>query len=771
MRRLSSLIKAAIISAVVLFFLSVMLIAIGGDALFMRFVANRMVSLDTAPYFASKASPVMLDRGGAMLYTFLAEDEQWRFPVSLEKISHLLIDATLATEDKRFYDHAGVDSRAVLRAVWLNVKAGHYVSGASTLTMQLVKQQSPTPRTLTGKAQQALMALRLDNAVTKEAILEAYLNTAPYGGNIVGVEAASRRYFGKSCMELTLPEAAMLTGIPKSPLAFDPLHHPEAALKRRNHVLRRMMDEGMITPDAYRNALDQPLNAAWHDYPAYAPHLAMTRREKIEEQGVMQLTLDGALQARLEELVPRYLKQFDNQISNGAIMVLNTQSGDVLARVGSADFNSTAIHGQVDICRAPRAPGSALKPFVYALALEKNLLYPTEVLLDNTLDYGIYNPVNFDGMFNGTVSAGEALRWSLNIPAVQVQGRTGVAETIAFLKTLGLDTLNRSADSYGLGLVLGNCEVRLESLMEAYLTLARLGEHTPLRLTTDPPESPPTRVLSEGVALALWNMLEQPFPEELWTNLVRIGDRTTRLCWKTGTSTGYHDAWAVAFNCHYVVGVWVGNSDGRASNRLVGAYAALPLVAQVFRSLPVPQEPDWPQREERLVETEICAATGLPSSAWCPATVTAWLPSEQYLHRRCDVHRPGNDGSVVAHWPSSPYTWDLARVPASSSPLFPEKDAEVMTDTAPVHRHKGLSIVTPANNATYILTGDAQGDRIRLNASRNSAPLHWYHNDQYLGRSEQMSPLYLDLTPGEHHIACMDDTGETASVAFTVQAG
>lgn len=767
MKRFLHIIKSmAIVFAVLLLFAGLLLVT-GGDTMLMRFAAEHMEPLNVRHCFASEASPVMLDRHGALLYAFLAADEQWRFPVSLDNISPLLIQATLATEDKRFYEHAGVDSLAALRAIWINLKGGRVISGASTLTMQLAKQHFPTPRTLPGKVKQAFLAMRLDAAATKDAILSAYLNSAPYGSNLIGIEAAALRYFGKPSGELTLPEAALLAGIPKSPNAFDPIRKPESAQRRRDHVLQRMMREGMITEDMYVQAIAQPLNAGWHEYPEHAPHLAMKQRDTIEKRGAFPTTLEGQLQARLERLLPEYLKRFDNEVTNGAVMVVDTKSGEVLARVASAGFQNNSIHGQVDLCAAPRAPGSALKPFVYALAMNNNLLYPTEVLLDNTLDYGVYNPANFDGTFNGTVSAGEALRWSLNVPAIQVQSRVGVPNTLAFLKMLGLDSLHRSPEHYGLGLVLGNCEVRLESLMEGYLALARLGEHIPLRLLKDQPQAASTRILPEGIALALWNMMEQPFPEEPWANLIRVNDRTTRLCWKTGTSTGYHDAWTVAFNCHYVVGAWVGNSDGRASNRLIGAHAALPLVAQVFRSLPVPQEPDWPNRDGRLVETKICAATGMPKSQWCPVTATAWLPREQYLHRCCDVHRPGEDGHTIACWPGTSYNWDLASVPTVSQQNSPA----ATTQTAVATQLKELDIISPANNATYVLTGEPQGDRIVLKANKQGAPLHWYHNEHYLGRSEQMAPLYFTLAPGEHRIACMDDAGQTAAAVFSVQPG
>ena len=313
---------------------------------------------------------------------------------------------------------------------------------------------------------------------------------------------------------------------------------------------------------------------SWHEFPDLAPHAAQALAARARTEGRLVTTLDGSLQERLESLVKSHLLQFDNRIDNAALLVVEVPTGEIIDRVGSADFHSSAICGQYDACRAPRAPGSALKPFIYALAMEQQRLYPTEAFLDRNLDFGVYNPNNFDGEFNGLVSAGEALRWSLNVPAVQILDRAGVDASVEFLRTLGFDTVGQNPEHYGLGLVLGNCEVRLEALVNAYLALARLGMRQDAVLVRGDAAPESRRVLDEGVALALWYMLEQPFPDEPWTNLVRLNDRSARLCWKTGTSSGYRDAWAVAFNGHYVVGAWIGNTDSRSAERLIGAHAA-----------------------------------------------------------------------------------------------------------------------------------------------------------------------------------------------------
>ncbi len=735
------------------------------EAPLMRAVSGVFPPLDTAPFLTVDLSPALVDRRENLMCAYLNEDQQWLFPVDLDAVSPWLVQATLAAEDKRFFSHAGIDLRAVLRAAWRNLRAGRIVSGASTLTMQLANRHQTARGRLAGKVEQAFTALRLDRAADKRSILAAYLNTAPYGGNLVGVEAAARRYFGKCCTELTLEEAALLAGLPKSPTAMNPLFYPERAQARRDAVLRRMRHERMISEKELREALERPPGVRRHEYPVLAPHLAQSLGGRARDNGRLALTLDGTLQARLEEMIPLYLRQFNNQVNNAAVMVVDVREGTVLARVGSADFASDGIRGQYDVCRARRAPGSALKPFIYAYAMEQQRLYPSEAFLDQNLDFGVYNPNNFDGEFKGLISAGEALRWSLNIPAVQVLERAGLEEAVTFLRSLGFSGIQYPSGHYGLGLVLGNCEVTLEALVNAYLVLARLGVRQDAVFVRGESAPASRRLLSEGTALALWYMLEQPFPDEPWSNVVRLNDRSSRICWKTGTSTGFRDAWAVAFNSHYVIGAWLGNTNGSAAPRLIGAHAALPLVARIFRSLPVPPVPAWPSTEGRLCEVQICALSGLPKSPWCSRTATALFPAGQFLHRRCDVHRPGLDGTVGVYWPPTTRRWDLAKVPAS------EGAAVVVEEAGPsTGRQRKLSIKRPVQNATYVLSGETGEDRIRLEANIGNEELQWYCNGRYLGASDRMRPLFLDLLPGQHQVSCMSASGQTAKVDFNVSA-
>lgn len=723
--------------------------------------------IDAERYLKVNGSSQLVDRAGAPLYVFLNDAEQWCFPVPLDKINPNLVKATIAAEDQRFYSHAGVDVLAVIRAAWQNVTNVEVTSGASTLTMQVVKQQARRTRSLAGKVSQAIDAIRLERHAGKSEILAAYLNLAPYGLNLVGCEAASRRYFGKSSRELTLAESALLAGLPKAPTALMPLAHPERAVARRNHVLRRMAEEGYITQVALDRALKAPLGVKRHAFPSLAPHLAMRMRGAIPSGGTLKTTLDARVQQDAERIVAHSIRNVRKDIGNAAVIVVDVAEGSIVARVGSADFFDTPGGGQVDACRAPRSPGSALKPFTYALGMELGCLYASETLLDYTLDYGRFNPVNFDETYRGLVSASDALKQSLNIPAVTVAERVGIDKLLALLRKSGVSTLTKPADHYGLGLTLGNCEVRLEDLAAAYVMLARLGEYRPLRVVAKTPPAPGVRLLSAGTCARLFDMLEQPLPNEMGGGVVQAAGVRPPLCWKTGTSSGHRDAWAFVFNRHYLVGVWMGNNNGRGSKRLFGAWSALPLAGKLFRSLEPKTGPAWPDTTVTMRTASVCALTGLPPSEFCPQTRQETFPVNQFLNRTCDVHYPapgdiGNLGRtrVVTRWPGSAKGWDLARVAARAADN---------PNGAVLERASNLRILAPSNEAEYVLTGEAQGDRIKVSTSMDAVtPVHWYMNDRFLGTSEPSKPLYLDLAAGRHKLTCMTDTGATDSVTFRV---
>jgi penicillin-binding protein 1C len=683
----------------------------------------------------------------------LNREDHWCFARERDAFAPQLVNATIAVEDQRFAKHPGVDPVAVVRAMGQNILGRRVVSGASTLTMQTVKLATGIDGGLGQKARQAWLALRLDRHAGKEAVLTAYLNRAPYGRNLTGAEAAARRYFGKPAKELTLPEAALIAGLPKAPGRYDPIDYPERARVRRDHVLARMRDEGMITADQYDRAAGTPITARWHDLPDLAPHLAAQLAGELRAKGRITLTLDAALQHRVREVVRAALPPFEGQVTNAAAMIIDVASGEVRVRIGGADFLNTP-GGQVDLCAAPRSPGSTLKPFAYGAALEAGVLYPSEVLLDANLDFGLYRPGNFDGEFQGRLTAAQALAHSLNVPAVCVLQRVGASALLNLLRDAGLTTLSPGEDRYGLGLTLGNCEARMDQIAAAYAALARLGEYRPLRLRADEPPAVPDRILSAGTCAELIHMLEQPLPRELRDGFVHARGAPARVCWKTGTSTGYHDAWTFLFDRRYVVAVWLGNSGGKPSKRLVGGTAALPLAARIYRLLPNTAPPALESREH-LRTVDVCAHSGLPLSAWCPASKKAYMAQQHYLNRRCDVHRPARDGAVTAVWPGSPMTWDLARVRVT-----------LQEETTPVQR--ALHIETPAHRGVYVLTGEEDGDTIALQAKAGGGPVHWYMNGAFVGTAATGSPLIWPLEAGSHLAACLTPAGESATAQFEV---
>jgi penicillin-binding protein 1C len=742
--------------------------------------------VDRAAFFRLQSSPELRARDGTTLFVYLNSEAQWAFPVSPGRISPRLTEATIAAEDKRFWRHPGVDPIAVCRAALQNLRHGRIFSGASTLTMQAVKLAEGDDRSFSGKCRQMLRALQIERHASKEDILAYYLNRAPYGYNLTGVEAASRRYFGKPAAELLLHEAALIAGLPRAPSDYQPLAQPDRARGRRNHVLDRMLEEGFISAEAHAAAIQRPLDAAWHDFPACAPHLAMQFEPDTNAGNSIETTLDAAIQAMALRECREHIKRFDGAITNAAAMVVDVETREVLARIGSADFHHPE-GGQVDLTRAPRSPGSTLKPFTYALAIENNRLYPEEILLDDTLDYGTYNPENFNGIYNGLIPAGDALHYSLNVPAVAILERIGPEKLHRFLRECGLTTLVHAPEHYGLGLTLGNCEARMDEVCAAYAMIAALGEYRPLRILrqnedgsrdsgarTDTDLYFRKRLLHKGTAMALYRMLEAPFPNEINDSLIRPGGAPPRVCWKTGTSTGCHDAWAFVFNRQYVIGVWMGNSNGRPSRRLVGASAALPLAARIFRRLPPKTRAPWPQHGGHLREIQVCAVSGLPAGRWCNASRAAYFPEHQFLNRRCDMHHPGErEGIIVERWPATARGWDLARirnaVEIARNPGTGTRLARKKPDS-PVTMAEPLRITAPAHNTEFIYTGGAKGGRIQLEASLADSELHWYLNDRHIGASGPEAPLYLKLEPGAHKLVCLGPGGATASVRFKVES-
>ena len=550
-------------------------------------------------------SPMVTDVRGQPMLGLVGRDEQWRRPVGLDRISRWLIEATIAVEDRRFYDHPGVDCLAVLRAAAQNITHGRIVSGASTLDMQLCRMMGNRPRTLQAKAIEAFRALQLNRLKSKDEILSVYLNVAPYGRNIRGAEAASRAYFGKHAADLSLAEAALLAGLPQSPSRYRPDKHLQAAIERQKWVLHRMVREGMIDRQQYRRAQADPIVIRRLQRPRRAIHAAWWALNRRPTGG--RTTIDLDIQVDVQRLADLHRRTLPRG-TELAVAVIDIPESAIVAMIGSGDPGDP-IDGQVNGALARRSPGSALKPFIYATAFEAERLNGHSLVYDVPIRRGGWSPSNFNRTFSGQVMAADALRRSLNIPAILVAEGVGLARCCGVMETAGLRLPPNARAHAGLAIAVGGVDVTLLDLTNAYATLGRGGLYRPLRLFVDE-TGKPRRALTPNVCAGISDILSSRRRRP--RGMEDLLDRDVPwFMWKTGTSTARRDAWAVGHNGRYAVGVWVGRFRGTGRVPFVGAEAAEPLLAELFDSRALRTDDDPPAPAPILVRRPLPRATEL----------------------------------------------------------------------------------------------------------------------------------------------------------------
>ena len=527
------------------------------------------VAATELPNLSLPASVEVVDRNGTLLRAYTVADGRWRMAAMLAEVDPDYLAMLIAYEDKRFYDHAGVDWRSVLRAGWQAVKNGRVVSGGSTLTMQVARllEESGTGK-MGGKLRQMRVALALEQRLSKDQILQLYLLLAPYGGNLEGVRAASLAYFGKEPKRLTPAEAALLVAIPQAPEARRPDRHPGRAAMARGRVLDRALRDGLISEEEARQVAGEVVPEARRPVPMLAPHLA--DRAVAAGGARHQLTIEAGLQAALETLAAEAVAGKGDQLQI-AILAADHRSGEILASVGSAGFLADRRQGFVDMTQALRSPGSTLKPLVYALAFDEGLAHPETMIDDRPVQFGTYAPQNFDKMWRGTIRLREALQLSLNIPVVLLTEALGPAKLIAAMERAGMHPALKG-DEPGLAISLGGVGVSLQDMVQLYATLARGGVALPLRFTGEGAEG--QRVVSAVAAWQVGDILAGLPPPP--------GAPENRLAYKTGTSYGHRDAWAIGFDGRYVVGVWMGRADGTPVPGAFGADTAAPVLFQAW---------------------------------------------------------------------------------------------------------------------------------------------------------------------------------------------
>jgi penicillin-binding protein 1C len=557
-----------------------------GVAFALSWLAGEVARLPVLdPALAEVRSTVVLDRDGRLLRPFLTEEGRWRLPVGVDDVDPRFLELLFAYEDARFYAHGGVDPRAVLRAGLQTLAARRIVSGASTLTMQVARLLEPREtRDLTAKRRQIVRALDLEQRWSKRDILGFYLSLAPYGGNLEGVRAACWAWFGKEPKRLSLAEAALLVALPQSPETRRPDRFPEAARRARDRVIARAVAVGVIAADDAERARREPVPHERRPFPAFAPHLAEALVGERPEARVHRTTVDLRLQSTLEKLLRERAEGWSSKQS-AAIVVLDNRTGELLASVGGPDYFDVPRAGAVDLTDAVRSPGSALKPFIYAIAFENGLAHPETILEDRPARWGAWAPENFDQDFHGTVTARHALQQSLNMPAVQLLEAIGPQALVSRLDNAGGHLELPRDTAVGLAVGLGGLGIRLEDLARLYAGLARGGETRAIVRRLDEPGAPAEqRRLTDPVAA--WYVADilrgAPPPQNALAG---------RLAYKTGTSYGYRDAWAVGFDRRLTVAVWVGRPDGAPVPGLVGRLVAAPILFDAWQRIGFEPDP------------------------------------------------------------------------------------------------------------------------------------------------------------------------------------
>ncbi len=798
-----------------------------------RAASALLLALFLAPYLAFRAldlffpfplealhrppAAVVTDRSGEPLRFFLPADQRWRFPVRLDELPPELPRALVASEDRRFFRHGGVDTRAVLRAAWANLRAGAVVSGASTIPMQIARMAEPGPRTLPRKLRESFRALQLERRFAKRELLEIYLNLLPYGGNVEGVGTAAWFYFGKAPDRLSLGEIALLTAIPRSPTRYDPARGPASARvarAARDRVLHQLAARGDFSPrerQEIAEAVRQPVPTARRRPPFDAPHWSELVRARHRGATRARSTLDRRIQRAAEELVARRIGELRALgIGNAAVVVLeNGGAGDdgggrpVRALVGSAGFFDIARQGQVDGAVARRSPGSTLKPFLYGLAIDQGRLLPDSWLLDVPTDFSGYVPENYDERYRGRVTVREALVLSLNACAVRLLSEVGLDTFHTLLRRGGLATLDRPLREYGLPLILGSGEVTLLDLTNLYAALAEGGIHRPVRLLESetatggdgPPAVPPAaghpagqRLFSPEASRVLTEILtdlRRPDLPESWD----VTRGVPAVAWKTGTSYGHRDAWAVGWSARHTIGVWVGNFDSTPVQGISGSRHAGPLLFDLFRA--VESQGSAASRFRRppgllLESIEVCAESRALPGAFCPTRLAVtYLPGRSRL-AACTVHRrvlvDARSGELLSgdcvgarrtafrllalHPPELVAWWRAQGHEVEDVPPLAAGCRGIPTGEPP-------RIVSPDPTTAYRLRREAprEDQRIPLvaRAAAGARRLFWYQDGLLVAEAAPGAQLFLPPSPGLHRLVVTDDLGRSDGVSYRVE--
>lgn len=729
-------------------------------------------------------STVVTDRNEELLGARIASDGQWRFPprnTTPEKIKECLI----TFEDKHFYHHWGVNPFAIGRAFYQNVKNKRIVSGGSTLTMQTIRLARNESRTFREKLIEMIWATRLEFRASKEEILSMYISHAPFGGNVVGLDAAAWRYFGHSADDLSWAESAMLAVLPNAPAMIHLSKGRKTLLDKRNRLLKQLLEKKTIDSSTYELAISEPLPDEPHALPQIAPYL-VSRFYQERNGEYSRSTINKGIQTQVEDLAERWSNEFGrSDIRNLAILVIDIPSNQVVAYCGNVHFDRKQGGNQVDVIQAPRSTGSILKPFLYYAMLQEGSLLPDMLLPDVPVNINGFTPQNFSMQFEGAVPASEALARSLNIPAVTMLQRYGVPKFHSFLQQIGLKTINRSSSHYGLSLILGGAEATLWDVTNAYAMMGRSLLQLPQRsCSLLLPTSRITESTDPFQPGAVWQtfdaLKEVNRPEEIdWKSIPSM----QTIAWKTGTSYGFRDAWAVGVTPRYAVGVWVGNATGEGKPGLVGAQTAGPVLFDIFNLLPASS---WFTRPTGIfVEAEVCRKSGHLKGRFCDETDTLLVLPAGLRTEACPYHHlvtlsadesqriyencANTEPTLRKSWFTLPPVWEwyYKQHHPEYKPLPPFK-AGCGEDT-----FQPMQFIYPPMNARIKLPKQLDGSKgfltVELAHNNPNATVFWHLDETYQAQTQDFHKISLQPAAGKHSLTAVDGEGNTISTTFFVE--
>ena len=729
-------------------------------------------------------STVVTDRNEELLGARIASDGQWRFPprnTTPEKIKECLI----TFEDKHFYHHWGVNPFAIGRAFYQNVKNKRIVSGGSTLTMQTIRLARNESRTFREKLIEMIWATRLEFRASKEEILSMYISHAPFGGNVVGLDAAAWRYFGHSADDLSWAESAMLAVLPNAPAMIHLSKGRKTLLDKRNRLLKQLLEKKTIDSSTYELAISEPLPDEPHALPQIAPYL-VSRFYQERNGEYSRTTINKGNLTQVEDLAERWSNEFGrSDIRNLAILVIDIPSNQVVAYCGNVHFDRKQGGNQVDVIQAPRSTGSILKPFLYYAMLQEGSLLPDMLLPDVPVNINGFTPQNFSMQFEGAVPASEALARSLNIPAVTMLQRYGVPKFHSFLQQIGLKTINRSSSHYGLSLILGGAEATLWDVTNAYAMMGRSLLQLPQRsCSLLLPTSRITESTDPFQPGAVWQtfdaLKEVNRPEEIdWKSIPSM----QTIAWKTGTSYGFRDAWAVGVTPRYAVGVWVGNATGEGKPGLVGAQTAGPVLFDIFNLLP---SSSWFTRPAGIfVEAEVCRKSGHLKGRFCDETDTLLVLPAGLRTEACPYHHlvtlsadesqriyencANTEPTLQKSWFTLPPVWEwyYKQHHPEYKPLPPFK-AGCGEDT-----FQPMQFIYPPMNARIKLPKQLDGSKgfltVELAHNNPNATVFWHLDETYQAQTQDFHKISLQPAAGKHSLTAVDGEGNTISTTFFVE--